>query len=249
MTIFVLFIVTQLFSSEASGLRWSDVKGSALYAPASDPNGEGLPLGYSNSIIAPNCVVEQLKSGIFCPGGEGVRGNHILPVSGDAFHQEISSKTHEIKYVSDMDGFFNFLIGAIDISNNTHSYYDVYASGITLNALSLPESIAGNNRTLTRGALICANGFNVTGANLPGCTEAAVTGGNALLQNPAVIAGAAALTAGIKGLSIVLLQLLLLTLLMTWSLCWMACTQNIFITSQILISWIQLRYLQNSTLT
>ena len=191
---------TTSFSSEASGLRWSQaVKNSTLYAPASDPNGEGLPLGYSNSIIAPNCVVEQLKSGIFCPGGEGVRGNHILPVSGDAFHQEISSKTHEIKYVSDMDGFFNFLIGAIDISNNTHSYYDVYASGITLNALSLPESIAGNNRTLSRGALICANGFNVTGANLPGCTEAAVTGGNALLQNPAVIAGAAALTAGIKG--------------------------------------------------
>ena len=53
------------------------------------------------------------------------------------------SKTHEIKFVSDLDGMFNFLIGAIDISNNTHSYYDVYASGITLNAF--PYGIIGSS--------------------------------------------------------------------------------------------------------
>ena len=62
---------TTSFSEEASGVRWSaGVKASALYRPASDPGGEGLPLGYSNSQIAPNCVVEQYKSGIFCPNGE-----------------------------------------------------------------------------------------------------------------------------------------------------------------------------------
>ena len=154
-----------------------------------------MPLGYSNSIIATNCVVEDLKSGIFCPNGEGVRGNHIMPVSGDAFHQKVNSKTHEIKYVSDMDGMFNFLIGAIDISNNTHSYYDVYASGITLNALSLPESIAGTNRALLRGALVCAN-LNSTADP---CSQTAVDTGNLLLENEAIIAGAAALTAGIQG--------------------------------------------------
>ena len=119
---------TTSLSEEGSGIRWSAaVQASSVYASSSDPKGAGLPLGYSNSQIAPNCVVEQFKSGIFCPNGEGVRGNHILPVSGDAFHQKVNSKTSEIKFVSDLDGMFNFLIGAIDISNNTHSYYDVYA--------------------------------------------------------------------------------------------------------------------------
>jgi len=198
---------TTSFSSEASGLRWSNaVKQSPLYAASTDPKGEGLPLGYSNSIIAPSCKVEELKSGIFCPGGAGVRGNHILPVSGDAFHQKVNSTTHEIKYVSDMDGMFNFLIGAIDISNNTHSYYDVYASGITLNAYSLPESIAGSTRTQLRGALICANLFNAIGslaglqAVAADCTQAAVDGGNAFLKADAIKGGAALATAGIQGL-------------------------------------------------
>lgn len=187
---------TTSFSEEASGVRWSaGVKASALYRPASDPGGEGLPLGYSNSQIAPNCVVEDYKSGIFCPNGEGVRGNHILPVSGDAFHQKINSKTHEIKYVSDLDGMFNFLIGAIDISNNTHSYYDVYASGITLNALALPASISTSTRTALRGALLCA-ALNSTAAP---CSATAVTTGNLLLQNKAIVDGAAALSAAIPG--------------------------------------------------
>ena len=185
---------TTSLSSEGSGVRWSaGVRGSALYAPSTDANGEGLPLGYSNSKIAPNCVVEQMKSGIFCPGGEGVRGNHVLPVSGDAFHQKVNSKTHEIKYVSNLDGMFNFLIGGIDISNNTHSYYDVYASGITLNALSLPGSIGSSTRSAMRGAVLCAN-LNSTAAP---CSAGAVAAGNGLLQNPAIIAGATALTAGI----------------------------------------------------
>ena len=42
-----------------------------------------------------------------------------------------------------MDGMFNFLIGAIDISNNSSTGYDVYASGITLNGYALhPATIA-----------------------------------------------------------------------------------------------------------
>ena len=188
---------TTSLSSEGSGVRWSaGVKGSALYAPSTDANGEGLPLGFSNSQIAPNCVVEEMKSGIFCPGGEGVRGNHILPVSGDAFHQRVNSKTHEIKYVSNLDGMFNFLVGAIDISNNTHSYYDVYASGITLNAYSLPGTIGSSTRSALRGALLCA----ATGSTTAPCSATAVATGNALLQADAIVGGAAALTAGIQGL-------------------------------------------------
>jgi outer membrane receptor protein involved in Fe transport len=188
---------TTSLSSEGSGVRWSaGVRGSALYAPSTDANGEGLPLGFSNSQIAPNCVVEEMKSGIFCPGGEGVRGNHILPVSGDAFHQRVNSKTHEIKYVSNLDGMFNFLVGAIDISNNTHSYYDVYASGITLNAYSLPGTIGSSTRSALRGALLCA----ATGSTTAPCSATAVATGNALLQADAIVGGAAALTAGIQGL-------------------------------------------------
>ena len=41
------------------------------------------------------------------------------PVTGDASSSTNHSRTTEIKFVSDMDGMFNFLIGAIDISNNT----------------------------------------------------------------------------------------------------------------------------------
>jgi outer membrane receptor protein involved in Fe transport len=186
---------TTSFSEEASGLRWSAaVQNSTAYADSSDPNGAGLPLGFSNSIIAPACVVEDYKSGIFCPGGAGVRGNHILPVSGDAFHQKINSKTAEIKYVSDLDGMFNFLIGAIDISNNTHSYYDVYASGITLNALMLPSTIATGTRDALRGAVACG----ALSAPAGPCTQSAINTGAAILA--AFATPAELTTAGIAAL-------------------------------------------------
>ena len=108
---------------------------------------DGLPLGYSNSQkTGTTCDYRQFKAGSFCPGGAGINGYHVMPASGTAFHGKYSSTTHEVKFVSDLDGMFNFLIGAIDISNNTHSYYDVYASGITLNGLMLPETIAGQYR-------------------------------------------------------------------------------------------------------
>ena len=42
-----------------------------------------------------------------------------------------------------MDGMFNFLIGAIDISKTLLQLaYNVYASGITLNGYALPGTIA-----------------------------------------------------------------------------------------------------------
>ena len=85
---------------------------------------------------------------------------------------------------------FNFLIGAIDISNNTHSYYDVYASGITLNGLMLPELLAGQYREGYRGALACS------GLSAPAgpCTAGAIATGKAILANPAIVSGAETLT-------------------------------------------------------
>ena len=41
---------------------------------------------------------------------------------------------------------FNFLVGAIDISVSRKSFYDVYASGITMNGLQLPATIASSYR-------------------------------------------------------------------------------------------------------
>ena len=147
---------TSSLSSEGSGVRWSAaVQALPIYSTAQ--GNEGLPLGYSNNRIAPQCAISEFKAGIFCPNGEGVRGNHIMPASGDASTQDQKGTTYEIRYSSDLDGMFNFLVGAIDISSDTYSFYDVYASGITLNALSLPATIAGSTRTAMRGAITCAD--------------------------------------------------------------------------------------------
>ncbi len=146
---------TSSLSSEGSGVRWSAaVQNLPIYSTAQ--GNEGLPLGYSNSEITPQCAIEQFKAGIFCPNGEGVRGNHILPVSGDASKQDSKGSVYEIKYSSDLDGMFNFLIGGINISNDTSSFYDVYASGITLNALSLPSTISTSTRQTFRGLITCS---------------------------------------------------------------------------------------------
>ena len=92
-------------SDEATSVRLNPALGS-------------LPMGYTNEIRNPNCKVDEFKAGVFCPGGEGVIGTFNYPVNGDASYAKSYSRTTEIKYVSDMDGMFNFLIGAIDISNN-----------------------------------------------------------------------------------------------------------------------------------
>ena len=176
-------------SSEGSGLRWSAaVQALPIY-------NDGLPLGYSNSQkTGTTCDYRQFKAGSFCPGGAGINGYHVMPASGTAFHGKYSSTTHEVKFVSDLDGMFNFLIGAIDISNNTHSYYDVYASGITLNGLMLPELLAGQYREGYRGALACS------GLSAPAgpCTAGAIATGKAILANPAIVSGAETLTGVIK---------------------------------------------------
>ena len=54
-----------------------------------------------------------------------------------------------------MDGMFNFLIGAIDISNSSTSFYDVYATGITMNGLDVPTAIAGSTRNAFNGLIAC----------------------------------------------------------------------------------------------
>ena len=131
-------------SDEATAIKFvPTLIGTGLGQPF--PN--GLPLGYSNPRITPNCSVEGFTAGVFCKNGEGIRGYHNTPVSGDASSTTVNSRTTEIKYVSDMDGMFNFLIGGIDISNNSSTFYDVYASGITLNGFALPGNIAGSYRT------------------------------------------------------------------------------------------------------
>ena len=115
----------------------------------------GLPMGYSNEIITPQCAVDQWKAGVFC-GPDGIAGYFDYPVNGDASYSTSGSKTFEIKYVSDMDGMFNFLVGAIDISNVTSTGYNVYASGITLNGFALPATIQDSYRTGYSAMIACA---------------------------------------------------------------------------------------------
>ena len=105
----------------------------------------GLPLGYSNSYLNPTCDIDAGKTGVF-GGADCIRGFHQTPVSGDASFSDSTEQVFEIKYASDLDGIFNFQVGAIDISVERDSFYDVYASGITLNGLRLPGSIAGKYR-------------------------------------------------------------------------------------------------------
>ena len=116
---------------------------------------DGFPMAFSNEIIKPNCTVKDFKNGSFCPNGEGIGNYSLNPQSGDASHTGSKQTTYEIKYVSDLDGPFNFLVGAIDISQSNNTMYDVYASGITGNGLLAPGSIAGNYRDAYNGLIFC----------------------------------------------------------------------------------------------
>ena len=159
----VFYRDTSSLSYEASTIRWQEslqnnpvlylsqgaTLGSGAFAVTGDSNDGvslGVPLGYSNFYATPNCDMDAGANGSFCTDGEGVRGYHRLPVSGDASYSSGRSSTYEIKYASDMDGFFNFQIGGISISNETNSFYQVYASGITMNGLQLPATIASSYR-------------------------------------------------------------------------------------------------------
>ena len=114
--------------------------------------GASLPMGFSNEIITPDCVVDEFKAGVFC-GPQGMAVNPATggaafnyPVGGDASSSTNHSRTTEVKFVSDMDGMFNFLIGAIDISNNTSTGYNVYASGISLNGYNMSGTLQNTAR-------------------------------------------------------------------------------------------------------
>ena len=120
-----------------------------------------------------------------------------MPVSGDASKQDSKGTVYELKYVSDFDGMFNFLIGGINISQDTYSFYDVYASGITLNALSLPSAISGSTRSAFRGVIICAQlgatqCASALGLDPTTATVTAATGAGLLASLQPVVDGYAA---------------------------------------------------------
>ena len=142
-------------STETTNVRFSDAALAQPQAGVTASGAKGLPLGFSNRVIKPQCDLFTMKDASFCPGGQGIAGYFEHPVSGDAAQSDARSKSFEIKYQSDMDGMFNFLIGAIDISNSSTSFYDVYATGITMNGLDTPTAIAGSTRAAFNGLIAC----------------------------------------------------------------------------------------------
>ena len=163
--------------------------------------GLSLPMGYSNEIITPDCVVDDFKAGVFC-GPQGMAINPATggaafnyPVTGDASYSTNHSRTTEVKFVSDMDGMFNFLIGAIDITNNTSTGYNVYASGISLNGYNMPATIQNSSRDGYAAMFICSQ-LGV-GATIPGttatCDAGTVSKGTRFVTNAAKVKAAAGL--------------------------------------------------------
>lgn len=202
---------TSSLSKEAQSIRWSAAlqANSALYladgATLGGVTGDaasvmpmvGTPLGYSNSYMNPTCNIDEGKAGIF-GGADCIRGFHELPVSGDASFSDSTEQVFEIKYASDLDGMFNFLVGAIDISVSRKSFYDVYASGITMNGLQLPATIAASYRSafydLAGCALQTAPGANCTAEQI--ATGAAVVAGIGINAGTFSLAQAGAMAAG-----------------------------------------------------
>ena len=66
-----------------------------------------------------------------------------------------------------MDGIFNFLVGAIDISNSSSSFYDVYATGITMNSLDAPTAITGGVVNSFSALLACDETTTFPAAGVP----------------------------------------------------------------------------------
>jgi len=204
----VFYRDTSSLSKEASSIRWSAAlqanaalfltDGGTLGGVTGDANSAmpmvGVPLGYSNSYISPACNLDAGQTGIF-GGANCIRGFHELPVSGDASFSDSTSTTYEIKYASDLGGDFDFLVGAINISNSVDSFYDVYASGITMNGLQLPATIATSYRDgylpLVGCALQAAPNANCDAASI--AAGAAVVGGIGFLSG--LVADATAPTA------------------------------------------------------
>ncbi len=194
----VFYRDTASLSYEASSMRWSPTlqANSALFLANGGTLGGvtgdatkgaqlGVPLGYTNFYATPQCDLDAGQAGIFCANGQGVRGYHRLPVSGDASYSNSRSNTYEVKYASDLDGMFNFLVGAISISNEANSFYDVYASGITMNGLQLPGTIAGSYR----GGFATLAGCAFQPANTGTCTALQTGTGNAIVGGFAAASG------------------------------------------------------------
>ena len=142
-------------STETTNIRFSAGALAQPQAGVAASGNKGLPLGYSNRIIKPECDMFTMKDASFCPGGAGIAGYFEHPVSGDASQSDARSKSIEMKFQSDLDGPFNFLIGAIDISNSSSSFYDVYATGITMNGIDAPTAITGPTRTSFNTLIAC----------------------------------------------------------------------------------------------
>ena len=194
----VFYRDTSSLSYEASSIRWSAglqannalflADGGTLGGVTGDVNKGaqlGVPLGYTNFYATPQCDLDAGQAGIFCANGQGVRGYHRLPVSGDASYSNSRSNTYEIKYASDLDGMFNFLVGGISISNEANSFYNVYASGITMNGLQLPGTIAGSYRDGFATLVGCA--FQAAGTGT--CTPLQTGTGNVIVGGFAAASG------------------------------------------------------------
>ena len=208
----VFYRDTASLSKEASSIRWSGagaavglqdnpalylVDGGTIVTPQGTITGDedsampmvGVPLGYSNHYISPAaCSLDDGQTGIF-GGPDCIRGFHELPVSGDASFSDSTSTTYEIKYASDLDGDFNFLIGAINISNSVDSFYDVYASGITMNGLQLPASIASSYRDGYLGVVRCGLQTAPTAAGTTCADAEDIANGALILGGVATLAG------------------------------------------------------------
>ena len=160
-------------SEETTALRFSaGARALPVHMDATDAGysaalGTGLPIGYSNRVIKPQCDMFTLKDASFCPGSAGIAGYFNHPVSGDASQSDARSKSVEIKYQSEMDGIFNFLIGAIDISNSSTSFYDVYATGITMNGLDAPTAITGGVVNSFSALLACDESTTFPAVGVP----------------------------------------------------------------------------------
>ena len=194
----VFYRDTSSLSKEASSIRWAAglqanaalflADGATLGGVTGDANSAmpmvGVPLGYSNSYISPGCDIDNGQTGIF-GGANCIRGFHELPVSGDASFSDSTSTTYEIKYASDLGGDFDFLIGAINISNSVDSFYDVYASGITMNGLQLPATIASSYR----GGYLPLVGCALQAAANANCDAASIAAGAAVVGGIGVLSG------------------------------------------------------------
>lgn len=160
-------------SEEANGVRFTAAMKALPFW------NDGFPVAFSNEIINPECTLVGFKNGSFCPGGKGIGNYSLNPQSGDAYQAGSKQTTYEVKFVSDLDGPFNFLIGAIDISQVNNTMYDVYASGITGNGLLAPATIAGDYRDGYNGLIAASQ----APAPVPalGITQTVINDGKALV--------------------------------------------------------------------